>query len=116
MALTIPLQVRPPGEPHIEMQVTLERVVYSLEFLFNQRQGAWFLNIRTEAGELLLAGIRVVVGFPLGRRSPNPKLPPGLFVAVDTSGANLDPGENDLGGRVQLLYFESAEVAALRSA
>jgi hypothetical protein len=33
-------------------------------------------------------------------------------VLVDTSGTGDEPGLGDLGGRVQLLYFEASELPA----
>ena len=51
---------------------------------------------------------------PLGRQVP--KMPPGCLIMTDTSGARLDPvwsndlQRSDLGDRVILDYFESAEL------
>jgi hypothetical protein len=67
------------------------------------------VEIRDVNGVRLLSGRRVVVSLPLLARLRDPRLPAGELTAVDTTGANADPGVNDLGGRVRLLYFERAD-------
>lgn len=119
MPLEIPLRS---DLPLFDLQVTLEDRTYTLEFRWNTRERDWYMNLLTEEGDDIILGIKVVVDFPLGRRSRHPLRPPGAFIAVDTTGQKLDPQFDelrqvgDLGDRVSLLYFTGAELAAISSA
>lgn len=93
-------------------EVELDGKTYELGFAWNERAAGWFMSIRIPGeDELAVAGVRVVVGFPLAFRSGRSDLPPGLFNAIDTSGSGLEPGEFELGGRVVLLYLDEEELA-----
>lgn len=111
--LSIPLRS---DLPHFDVQATLDDVTYTLEFRYNTREGFWYLHILSEGGEPILMGIKCVIDWPLARRTPTPGRPPGILSFIDTSGSRTDPGfdvdlgKGDLGDRVQLLYFEAAEL------
>lgn len=97
---------------YYDLQVVLDGVTYTLEFRWNDRASGWFLNIlNADADEIIQAGIRVVVDFPLNLYRAD-RTPPGLLYARDTSGTRTDPGLKDLGDRVQFFYFEKADLAA----
>lgn len=112
MPVVIPLRS---DLPHFDLQVVLSDTVYTLEFKWNQREGAWYMDVRTEDGEPIVSGVKVVVDFPLARRSQDPRRPAGALVAIDTTERQRDPRWDaelqvgDLGDRVQLLYFEPDE-------
>lgn len=90
--------------------IDLEKVTYGFAFHFNARMGNWIFDILTSDGTPIYQGIPVYVNqLPLAR-FPNPLLPPGNLMFIDTSGADLDPGEDDLGTRVLMIYIESTEV------
>jgi len=96
---------------HYFYTLELDGRTYGLEFLWNERDEGWSLAVQDDAGAEL-ARARIVVGFPLFRRCLDERLPPGEFIALDTSGADLEPGVDDLGGRVKLLYMEAATLPA----
>ena len=107
MSLTIPLRQ---GLPYFSLQVQLEAVTYTLTFRWNDRQSAWFMDIANEDESTIYeSGVRVVVGYPLAVNTAN-RQPPGVFIAIDTTKKDEDPGLNELGARVQLLYFSAAEL------
>ena len=106
MAQTIPTRT----DPRYSIEVELDGTNFVLEFEWNDRAASWFLDVRDEARVLLLAGVRVVVGFPLIARYRDPKLPKGDLSAVDTSGLDLDPALEDLGDRVLLIYTPFDEI------
>lgn len=109
MAITIPI---PSNTPHLEMSAQIEGTTYTLIFRWNERCASWFFTLADADGDPIFEGVRVGVDFPLGFRCRDARMPPGGFVAVDTSGvvAVADPGLADLGDRVQLLYFEASEL------
>jgi hypothetical protein len=107
MAFFIPISS---DAANFDIQVTLEEVTYTLEFRWNVRLGAWFMNILDAEGVTMLrAGTRVVVNWPLNAYGAN-RQPPGALVAVDTTQRGEDPGLDDLGERVQLIYVTTDEL------
>lgn len=109
MALQIPTSAELPS---YVQRVTLEGREYVLAFDWNEREGRWFLDLLDNEETPLAVGLKVVVGFPLlRRRKTDPRLPPGDFIAIDSSDTGRDPGFGELGGRVALCYLEAAELA-----
>lgn len=90
-----------------DFEVDLEGRSYVFELRWNARAGLWFLTLRDAAGEVIVANRAVVLASRLTGGSADPRLPPGTIVAVDTGIENKDPGREDLGGRVLLVYAES---------
>lgn len=87
----------------------LDGTTYTLSFAWNVRLGAWFVDVLNAQGDtVMIGGIRLVVDVPL---VPNFTLrqPTGWFIAKDTSGKGVDPGLDDLGGRVRLLYVSKSD-------
>jgi hypothetical protein len=113
MSVLLPLR---PDLANYSFQVELDSVTYGFRFFWNERDPAWVFSITDVNGNELASGIKVAVSWPLAKRfSYNTALPPGLLVALDTSGMHQDPGgptvtatgdlTSDLGNRVQILYF-----------
>ena len=96
-------------EEHYDLQVTLEEVALILEFRWNSRAEAWYHDLATAEGDIIYAGRKVVIDYPLmlrGFRDSDDRLPLGMLFAADTSGAGLRPGRYDLGERVKLYYLD----------
>jgi hypothetical protein len=98
--------------PHYTFSTELDGVTFRFEFRWNDRASAWFMSLRDVNGNDLVVGRRVVVGFPLLTRFSDPRLPKGDLNAVDTTGTGTEPGINDLGGRVKLIYMTADEIPA----
>ncbi len=98
---------------HQSFTVDLDGEPYIIELRWNNRASAWFLSLYTPTNAPLLLGRRVVIGVPMLRRHRTPAFPPGEMLAVDTTGANQDPGANDLGARVVLMYATAAELRGM---
>jgi hypothetical protein len=93
--------------------VSIEETNFEFEFRWNAREESWTMDIRTELGVDIIAGVKVIPDWDLLGRFTSELLPTGKFLAFDTSGGGLPPGLQDLGDRVQLLYMTEAELAAL---
>lgn len=100
---------------------TLDGRDYVLRFNFNQREGKWYLSIGDERDVNIVHGIKVVPLVSLLRKVKDARKPPGLLMARDLTASDaafelgekiidLDPGLNDLGGRVALFYFLEDEL------
>lgn len=98
--------------PLYSFTTQLEGVTYGFTFRWNGRDSAWYFDLSDSDGNPLLSGRKVVLGAFLLARFRTPGLPPGEMQAVDTSGANVDAGLDELGARVQLLYIESTDLPA----
>jgi hypothetical protein len=85
---------------------------YVVDLRWNERAAAWFMDLYDEAESPIRVGIKVVIGTWLGRRSVDPRFPPGAIVAIDTSGAGRDATLDDLGTRVILLFYSGEEILA----
>lgn len=113
MALELPLRV---DVAFFAYSIELDGATYGFEFLWNERAGdagTWFVTVSDVSGVVLVACRRLVVDYPiLARYSSDPRLPPGMLLAADMTGTGTDPGRNDLGARVVLLYFDAATLAA----
>jgi len=107
MSVLIPCR---PDLSHYDMQVVLSNITYTLEFRWNTREGYWYMDIKDETEDPILAGIKVVIEWPLGIRTVDSRRPPGVFFAIDTTNQQRDPGVNDLGDRVKLVYFDESEL------
>lgn len=107
MALEIPIVA---DVPDFDFQVDLDGATYTIALAWNERDAAWYLTLQTAEEETILASRKVVIDLPLWSRFKDPRLPPGVLLAIDTTGAGLDAGLDDLGRRVQLLYYSATEI------
>lgn len=87
--------------------VVLQNVTYTFNFAWNYRASYWGLTILDPNGNQIVAGVALRINVNILGIVSDPLKPPGQLAVVDTSGAGLDPGLNDLGGRVVLLYNEA---------
>ena len=100
--LTIPVTST---EPSSSVDVMLDDKAFSIETRWNDRDGAWYLSLYDADGEAIITGRRVVADWDLLLRVQDARRPTGRLLVVDTTGAG-DPGRDDLGDRVQLVYEE----------
>lgn len=114
MSVLIPILRGADDTSFFDLQATLDGVTYTLEFRWNVRLAAWFMNVLDVEGVIpYLVGVRLVADWPLAQAQVD-RQPPGFFLAVDTAapetGGGTDPGFDDLGNRVQLCYVPESEV------
>jgi hypothetical protein len=107
----MPIQIPTRSDlPFYDLQITLEDVTYTLEFRWNVRAEAYFMKVLDEEGVNILQGdMKLVANFPINAYTTG-RQPPGVFVLVDTSGLEEEPGEEDFGTRHKLLYFTEDEL------
>jgi hypothetical protein len=88
-------------------RVELDGVIYELTFAWNTREEVWMLSVADADGVALASGVKVVVDYQLFQSVSNADMPAGTMMALDTSGAGLDPGLKELGERVLLMYRDA---------
>ncbi len=107
------LPTRTDGSNWYDFNIQLEGIVFTFEFVWNDREGSWYFNLYDTNANLLLAGIKVVLNTFLLARFVSTSLPNGDLTACDTTGQDVMPGLQDLGDRVLLSYFSNAELQAI---
>jgi hypothetical protein len=107
------LQIQIPSGFASSQTLSLDGVLFTLELRWNSRAQAWSMDLYDAASNLLAGGLRLVADTPLLERfGKRDDFPAGDFIAFDSSAQGLDPGYEDLGTRVSLLYVTAEEVAA----
>ena len=110
--MTISVVPTTPGLPFYNQITTLDGVAYQLVFHWNGRDEHWYLDINNIAGEAIVPSIKIVCNFPLLRHVTTISAPPGELYAYDGTGQDIDPGLDDFGTRIELLYYDFAEMVA----
>jgi len=95
--------------PRYDFELELESVTYKFDFEWSDREEAWYMSIKDLDGVELLSGRKIVLSYPLTVIHRDAGLPPGTFIAFDTSDKEVEAGFADLGDRVKLLYIPSDE-------
>ena len=93
--------------PAYQFSIQLESKTYVLGFTYNDLMQRWFLRIADSYNNTLVSQIPIAVNWPLLTRFKKSGLPPGKFLAYDTSGKGQEATKFDLGDRVRLYYRES---------
>ncbi|MCP4967372.1 MAG: hypothetical protein GY926_19340 [bacterium] len=109
MAEVIPIRSDSAGP---RVRVRLDGSFYRLSFAWNTRFEYWAASVESDSGDAVLLGSVVRADTPMTLAHQQTGMPLGELVAIDTSGAGLDPGRNDLGERVELLYVTASELSA----
>jgi hypothetical protein len=101
------------GTQAYSFHVDLEGITYGFDFSWNWMRSFWSVVIRDATGEALLSQTLRTGNALLARfQAREGRLPPGEIIVFDTSGQDKDPGLQDLGTRVQLIYLTAEEVIA----
>ena len=113
MPIVLPLR---PSIGAYRFTLPIDDVQYRFRFKWNSVErpgkGVWYMDVAEFNGTPILAGIKIVLGTYLGRWSTHPLLLDGVFVARSSAPVHDDPGFDDLGVTVQVLYFNRADLAA----
>ena len=113
--MSTPLEIPLPLDtPLFTMSVTLDGRSYTLQLDYCEREFRWYMNIATDDGVKLASGIKIIPDWPLLRKNVDARLPPGILLAADVSGAGGEPPTfQDLGRRVKLWYYPEGELPTL---
>lgn len=102
-----------PGVPSQRSRVTLEGVEYVVVLRWSQREERWYLDLFAANGAPLALGLRLALEEPHFRTiRQRPGLPPGELTMFDQRETRAYPTLDELGDVVQLIYIDTAHVAA----
>jgi hypothetical protein len=94
-------------------ELTLDEAQFRFALRYNKRGDFWVLDIADREGNMVIAGIKVVMAYELIRQYHYAAIPPGALATVDTAEPEARIGRDDLPDRVDLVYLTEAEYAAL---
>lgn len=83
---------------------------YIVRFRWNSRAKFWVMSVSLRDGTVIVAGMKIVINFPLNIRYSSPLLPAGAFIAFDANEKTqfMNPGQNDfISGRLVQMGFAS---------
>ena len=90
-----------------EFTIELDGFVFTLRFKFNDRSGQWGMSIADAQNNDILSGIVLLTNIDLVNDVVKEELPLGRFFLIDESGEDKNPGPDDLGNDVKLIYVEA---------
>jgi hypothetical protein len=92
---------------------SLEGVQYGFRARWNARDAAWYFDIADAQQQPIANGIKIVLGCILGQSfSFFEPFTLGNFLAIDTSGEDREATFDDLGTRVVVVYYTTADLIA----
>jgi hypothetical protein len=89
-----------------DFQINLDGIVFILEFGFNTRANRWYMSIYDQSEDLILGDIPLLTDTLFLDQYVDDRLPPGEFLLLDETGEGKNPGPEDLGNDVKMLYRE----------
>lgn len=102
MAARLPLR---PSIGQYEFTTVLGGLPFLIGVRWNARAAKWIMDIYTVTREPIRVGIAIVLGAWLGRRCVDERFPPGIMIASDTTGEDVDATFDDLGTRVVVDFY-----------
>lgn len=72
------------SDPYYSYSATLEGFTVILDFRYNERSFAWYMDIKREDGTYLLAGTKLVPYFPLAYNHPT--IPLNGYFSIEPKG------------------------------
>lgn len=101
MALTLPIDSR---AERYSVAIPLDGDTYRFDVTWNVRESTWYVDLSDSDGNPLANGLRVTVGWDLLNSVTGENRPPESIIVLDLENTGTDPGRNDLGSRVILVY------------
>lgn len=96
--------------PRQTFQVRLSNILYRLRLQYNDRTDRWSMSIYDGEDNPIIAGMALVINFPLFFGARDPRLPPGQIFVIDPSGRQtLEPDRtawSESGQDLRLVYIE----------
>ncbi len=95
-------------QANYEFKTTIDGTKYTFAFRFNTRADRWIMDIKTGSGDVLVTGIPLLAGVDfLARFNKDIRFPQGNLFLLNLIDENANPGRDDLGSNVLLVYQEA---------
>ncbi len=112
MPQQVPLRT---GIPSFSQRTSLDGVTFEFDFIWNERESAWYMSVADADGLSLREGVRMAIRWPLLRSVADARRPEGELYLIDLDGTGVEAALGDLNVRVILTYVTGAEAAALEA-
>ncbi len=99
-----------PSEFNYRVNSVISDVEYIFDVRWNARDEAWYVDLLDIDEDPIRLGMKIVLGTLIGRRTTDPRYPPGAFVASDLANSGVDAGFDDFGVRVVVFFYTVAEL------
>lgn len=98
--------------PSFVSDVILDEETYRFKCSWNSRGEFWSLSLYTEDDVLIVAGIKLVVGYDLLRTCRHLAVPPGMLIIIDDSDNYEKIGYGDFSNdrKLALIYVTKDEL------
>lgn len=91
-------------------EVVLEDTTYTLDFIYNNRNGQWSMSIIDINLIPLVQGVPLITLFSLFDQYPNEDLPGGVFFVIDTTDKEEKVTRDNIGSILSLTYIPEDEL------
>src|SRR4030066_242844 len=94
-----PFDLTPEDEqqPAYDYSITLDGTEYRITVQYRERQDRWYLSLYSAADEPIILGLKLMADRYLLAPYVMAALPPGDLLLLDTTGAGVQCGFDDLG-------------------
>lgn len=103
------------SSPRYKYHISLDGIIYYLNFNWNTRESAWYMDIANSSETLILAGIKLVPDYRLLKQYKAIEgLPAGDFLLVDSKqdDQNSQVTFDNFGDRYVLMYVEESDLGS----
>ncbi len=90
-------------------KTSLSGEIFTLELRYNTRMQRWIMDIEDPSGNVILAGIPLLIQINLTAQYPELALPVGTFVTVDETDTDTQPTQYSFGVSNALLYLDPTQ-------
>ena len=109
------IPTNPNGEAAFEQRTNLEGDDFIFRFWYNEREDRWFVDLYDDTRSLIAGGVKLIPTANLFEVLTDDRAPAGRvgvfdrYSAGDAPRTARAPGFADLGSRVLVLYYDTAE-------
>jgi len=94
---TIQIPIVNNGASSFTERITLENNFYDFRFDWNERDTCWLMTLSLPSGDILIAGVKLVLNFELLAQHEAIGMPDGSMILYDVTGKLEYCGFSDLG-------------------
>lgn len=88
-------------------RVTLDEEQFIIDVLLNSRDNNWYVDVKSDDGTYIVAGVKLLVGTSVIGRSTSSKRPPGEIFTISTNSSFEPPGKDGLGSSMLVTYISA---------
>lgn len=104
------LDVNPEDLPYKHsFSAILDGTTFLFDINYIVRSDRWYITLYDSSSNVLVAGKKMVVNYPLFDTHVKAGMPKGQVMLLDTAGTEAECGHDDFSNRCKLIYLEDDE-------